>query len=164
MEGFSMSDRIQEYKDKLAASRQILDKILDQVGDRWYVQVYADGAAWNVRQLLIHLMDTERGQSNVIMACVRGELLVPEDFDVDRYNRRVTEKLAAVTPQEARATLTDLREMLNNWLDAIDESALDMMGRHASLAMLPVSKLLDIMAAHERTHANDIANVLAITV
>ena len=159
-----MSDRIQEYKDKLAASRQYLDKILDQVGDRWYVQVYADGAAWNVRHLLTHLMDSERSQANVIMACVRGELLVPEDFDLDRYNRRMTEKLAGVTPEEARAKLVELRETLNDWLDAIDESALDMMGRHASLAMLPVSKLLDIMAAHERTHANDIANVLGITV
>src|SRR5215207_6729806 len=158
-----MSVRIQEYKDKLAASRQYLDKILDQVGDRWYVQVYADGAAWNVGQLLTHLMDTERGQANVIMACVRGELIVPEDFDLDRYNLRVTEKLASVKPEEARARLDELRGNLNDWLDAVDESALDMLGRHASLAMLPVSKLLDIMAAHERSHANDIANVLAIT-
>lgn len=157
-----MAGRIQEYKDKLAASRDYLNQVLDQVQDRWHVQVYADGAAWNVRQLLIHLMDADRGQSNVIMACGRGEMLIPEDFDIERYNRRMTEKLANITPEEARERLAQTRQTLLDWLDSSDDSVLDLMGRHASLEMLPIAKLLDIMATHERTHANDIANVLGI--
>ena len=89
-----MSQHSQELKAALAESRQYLNHVLDQVGERWDTQVYAEGAAWTVGQLAIHLMISDKGQTNTAMAIARGEDLIPADFDLERYNRRSVEKRA----------------------------------------------------------------------
>lgn len=149
-------------RQKLLDSRAFLDSVLDQVGDRWDVQVYSDGAAWNVLQLLRHLADSDRGQSKTAMAIARGEDPIPPDFDLERYNQRMTEKHAAMTAEQAREQMRGTREALLAWLDDVEDAALQQQGRHASLQVFSVAQYLKIMALHERTHAQDIARVLSI--
>ena len=160
-----MSERIQRIKAELAASRQYLNRVLDQVGDRWNTQVYSDGAAWTVGQLAVHLAISDRGQTNVVQGIAEGREVVPADFDLERYNQRSVEKRADMTPEQARREMAASREQLNAWLDTLDESALEKEGRHASLRILSVEHLLlEMMALHERDHAGDIARVLGIDV
>jgi uncharacterized damage-inducible protein DinB len=159
-----VSERIQRIKAELAASRQHLNRVLDQVRDRWNTQVYSDGAAWTVHQLLIHLAISDKGQTNVVMGIVEGRDTVPPDFDLQRYNQRSVEKRADMTVEQARGELAASREQLYAWLDTLDESALDKRGRHASLQILSVEEfLMDMMAGHERSHADDIARVLNVS-
>lgn len=157
-----MSTRIEKHKADLASARQYLESVLDAVGDRWDVQVYSDGAGWTVRELLIHLADADRGNNRQVMKYAVGEDVIPADFDLDRYNRRAVEKRAEMTPDEARQSLAGTRAELVAWLDTADEAMLDKEGRHATLRIVSVSELLDIMTAHERGHANDIAVVLGV--
>jgi hypothetical protein len=160
-----LSERIQKIKNELTTSRQHLNHILDQVGERWDKQVYSDGAAWTVRQLLTHLAISDRGQTNVVAGIAEGREVVPLDFDLERYNQRSVEKRADMTVEQARTELAASREQLNAWLDTTDDAVLEMQGRHASLQILPVERiLLEMMAGHERNHANDIARVLGIEV
>jgi hypothetical protein len=160
-----LSERIQKIKNELAASRHYLNEVLNQVGDRWNSQVYSDGAAWTVHQLVVHLAISDRGQTNVVMGIAEGREIVPLDFDLERYNRRSVEKRAETSVDEARAEMTATREQLNAWLDTIDDSVLDMQGRHASLRILSIEQfLLDMMAGHERTHASDMVRVLGINI
>jgi uncharacterized damage-inducible protein DinB len=156
-----MSDRIEQHKNALASARQYLNEVLDSVGDGWDTQVYADGAAWTVRQLLIHLADADRGTNRQVMGIAAGQEVIPPDFDLDRYNRRAVEKRAETTVEEARESLAASRAELLAWLDSIDDTALDQAGRHATMRILSVSQILDVMAQHERGHAADIARVLA---
>jgi hypothetical protein len=155
---------IQTLKLELAAARRHLDRVLDQVGDRWDTQIYSDKAAWTAGQLVTHLAISDQGQSNTVKAVARGEELIPADFDLDRYNKRSVEKRAEMTPAEARKMLDDTRADFNDWLDHQDEATLDLTGRHGSLNVYSVAEFLQVMAGHERTHADDIARVLAITV
>ncbi len=155
-----MSERIAQHKQNLIAARTHLDIVLDSVGDQWDTQVYSDGAAWTVRQLAIHLVESERGQSRVVMGIAQGENPVPPDFDVNRYNRRSVEKRAEMSIAEVRETLNVLRAAFMQWLDSIDESVLEKEGRHPSLKVLTVDQFLSVMAAHERQHADDIASIL----
>jgi hypothetical protein len=157
-----MFERIQQIKHKLAASRQRLNDALDQVGDRWQTQVYSDGAAWTVHQLAIHLMITDNGQTNTVKAVVNGEELVPADFDLERYNRRSVEKRADTTIDEIRSSLAQTAAERDAWLETLDDEALAKTGRHGSLRILTVAEFLDVIADHERTHADDIARVLNI--
>lgn len=158
-----MSSRIEAIKQRLADSRHYLNSILDQVGDRWESQVYADGLGWNVRQLVNHLADADKGHNNQVMNIAEGRDIIPEDFDLERYNRRITEKTAEKTADESRADLEASRNKLNEWLSTLDESKLDQKGRHASLRILTVEQiLLQVMVTHERDHANDIAAALNI--
>jgi hypothetical protein len=160
--GISVSERIHKIKNELAASRQHLNHVLDQVGDRWDTQVYSDGAAWTVQQLLTHLAISDKGQTNVVMGIAEGREVVPADFDLQRYNQRSVEKRADLTVEQARNEMLASREQFNSWLDTIDEATLEKQGRHASLRILSVAQFLQVMADHERDHANDIARVLTI--
>ena len=154
---------IQTLKLELADARAYLDRVLDQVGDRWDTQIYSDKAAWTAGQLLTHLAISDQGQSNTVMAVARGEELIPPNFDLDRYNKRSVEKRAEMTPEQARQMLNETRAKFNDWLDHQDEATLDLTGRHGSLNVFSIAEFLQVMAAHERTHADDIARILAIT-
>ncbi len=153
---------IEQLKTQLADARAYLNHVLDQVGDRWDMQIYSDGAAWTARQLLIHLAISDNGQTSTVMAIAAGQDNVPADFDLERYNRRSVEKRADMTPAEARQMLADARAKLTAWLDTIDADTLNKRGRHASLNVYSVAEFLQVMADHERAHAQDIARVLAI--
>jgi hypothetical protein len=154
---------ITTLKAELAAARAYLDSVLDQVGDRWDTQIYSDGAEWTAHQLLIHLVVTEQGQVNTVMAVAEGGNPVPEDFDLDRYNKRSVEKRAEMTVEQARQQLDDTREKFNEWLDHLDEATLDLTGRHGSLKVMSIAEFLQTIAGHERTHADDMARVLGIS-
>ncbi len=157
-----MPTRVQNLKDDLARSRQHLLHVLDQVADHWNIQVYSDGAAWTVGQLAVHLAISDRGQTKTVMGIAEGRELIPPDFDLDRYNRRSVEKRADMTPDQVQAELRATREQLNAWLDTLDDAVLDKQGRHASLRILSIAEFLQVMADHERSHADDIARVLEI--
>jgi len=156
---------IAALKSELATARAFLNAVLFQVGDRWDTQVYSDGAAWTVRQLLIHLAVTDQGQSNTVTAIAAGGNPVPEDFDINRYNARSVEKRADTTPEQARQQLSDSRAKFLEWLDQQDESVLEKSGRHGgTMQTLTIAGFLQTMADHERQHAQDIAQVLEISV
>lgn len=158
-----MSERKDNAIQNLNDSREYLESVLDAVGDRWEMRVYADGAQWNIRQLTVHLADSDKGQSRIVMAIATGQDLVSPDFDIERYNLRMTEKRADVTVDEARASLNDSRANLLQWLNKADESVLDCSGRHASLRILTIEEFLNVMADHERNHARDIAATLELS-
>jgi hypothetical protein len=157
-----MSERIDRIKRDLADGRARLNHVLDNVGDRWDTQVYSDGAAWTVRQLGIHLVVTDKGHNNMVQAIARGENTIPEDFDLDRFNKRSVEKRAEMTPEEIRAGLKATEAERSAWLDTIDDATLDKEGRHGSMRILTVEGILGVVASHDRDHANDIARVLGI--
>ena len=155
-----MSERLEAIKADLAAGRQRLNEVLDQIGDQWETQVYADGLQWNVRQLVNHLADADRAQSNLVINLAEGKDIIPADFDLERYNRRVTEKTAEKSPDQSREEMAAQRQQLLTWLDGLDEAKLDLIGRHGSLNLLSITQILGVIANHERTHADDIAQAL----
>src|SRR5262249_55083703 len=151
-----MSDRIQKIKADLANGRARLNHVFDHVGDRWDAQVYSEGAAWNVRQLATHLMITDKGHNNTIMGIAKGEEIIPADFDLERYNKRSVEKRGEVSIDEIRAALAATAAERDAWLDTLDDATLDKKGRHGSMKILSIEEILEVVANHDRDHANDI--------
>lgn len=155
-----MSERIEQHKAELIASRQRVDRVFDAVGDRWNTEVYADG--WNAKQLAVHLADADRGHNNQVKGIAEGREVIPSDFDLQRYNTRSVEKRAEMSIADVRQALNTQRADLFAWLDTIDDAALDKTGRHASMKIMTVSQILTHMANHEREHADDMARALGI--
>src|SRR5690606_22106037 len=118
---------------------------------------------WNVRQVLIHLSEADRGHNFQAMNYAEGKEAIPPDFDVQRYNAHTTEKYASKKVEEARADLAKNRQALVNWLADVEEEKLDREGRHASGNNMTVRNKLHIQAIHEQTHAREIAAALGIT-
>jgi uncharacterized damage-inducible protein DinB len=157
-----MTDRKAELKAKLNDSRQILDTVFDQVGDRWDAQVYSDGLGWTVKQIAAHLVDAERGHLSQASNIAEGKDIIPEDFDIQRYNASRTQKNIDKTPEESRAALKEVRQEILAWLDNIEDEKLDRKGRHATLQIMTVHDILRLVSLHERGHAADIARTLDI--
>ena len=152
-----------QIKAKLDEARDEMNRVLDQVGDRWEQQVYSDGLAWTVRQVLVHVADADRGHNRQAMGYAEGQQVIPPDFDVQRYNTQTTEKLASKTVEDARADMSESRQALLEWLESVDEEKLNREGRHASGNLMTVRNMLRIQALHEQAHARDIAAALGIT-
>lgn len=157
-----MSEKIESIKRNLANGRARWNAVLDQVGDRWDTQVYSEGAAWTVKQLLTHLMVTDKGHNNMMVGIATGQETIPPDFDLERFNRRSVEKRAETTVEEARAALQQTAAERDAWLDTLDEAMLQKTGRHGSMHILSIERILGVIADHDRDHANDIAKVLNI--
>lgn len=158
-----MSARTDLLKSRLENSRAFVNRVLDQVGDRWDTQVYEDGPGWNVRQIVVHVADSETGLMRTAKAIVAGENPVPPDFDIDRYNARKTEKTADTTVEQARASMAESHAALLAWIDTLTDEDLVKEGRHPTLLIFSVEKFIKIMSAHQRDHLTDVARKLNIT-
>ena len=73
------------------------------------------------------------------------------------------EKRADAGLDDIRASLATSFAEREAWLDTLDDASLDKHGRHGSGRILTVAQIMQVMADHERDHANDIAKVLNIT-
>lgn len=156
-----MSEQIQRHIDRLTKARDRLNAALDQAADRADEQLYSDGAEWTIRQLAIHLAIADKGHNNMLQYIARGEELIPPDYDLDRFNKRSVEKSAEMTLDQARASLAQSRAEFLEWVKTIDDETLKKEGRHASMRIMSISEIMNIMAWHEDSHAKDIENHLA---
>ena len=156
-----MSERIAALRQRLHESRERLNTIFDQIGDRGEEQIYSEGAQWTIRQLAIHLALADKGHNQMVYHYAEGKEFIPADYDIERYNKRSVEKSDEMTLEQARASLSQSRSEFLAWLDNLeDESVLDKTGRHATMKILPISDIIGIMAKHEDGHSADLEAML----
>lgn len=150
-----MSERITKLTEQLNTSRARLNAVLAQIGERADEQLYSDGAQWTLRQLAIHLAIADQGLSNIAMQAAEGNQIVPEDYDIERFNQRSVEKRAEMPLSEAIANLAATRTGFLQWLAALDENKLDLETRHPIQVMMPLERFIALMAEHEDGHCAD---------
>jgi hypothetical protein len=123
--------------------------------------VYGEGdSLWTVREVLGHLADSERGLLGQVTRLVAGEMTVPEDFDLARWNRGAVRKRAGMqVPELIEQIETAFQEALR-FLGDLDESALDLEGRHSSGKIMNAEGFLRRMADHRSEHVADIQAAL----
>jgi hypothetical protein len=123
--------------------------------------VYTDEQQrWTVKDLLGHLADGERGNLGQAQRLVAGEQTVPEDFDLDRWNRSAVRKTAEVTPADLMDRISSAYAHSLEFLAQLAEEQLDLVGRHASGQMLTTEGFLKRMADHRAEHVADIRAAL----
>jgi DinB superfamily len=159
-----MSDR----KDKLrqtiqaddAASMAIFKRLSPE---QWNQPVPSDeGAEWKARDVLNHVTISEGGQLTVIQRVLAGQGGVPDDFDINRYNRRSVQKQAERTVDDMLAGLEHDHAQVLGALDAVSEADLDKTGRHARGDTLTVEQFFHRITEHRRQHAQELARNLGL--
>ena len=110
---------------------------------------------WTVRDLLVHLATSERGVGQMIEGLLRGESIVPRDFDLDRWNASQVRKLAGLSLAELRERLAEARRDTLALVDRLSDADLARRGRHALGREVTLGETLRIMAAHERVHMEE---------
>lgn len=148
--------QVEKYISRLTKARERLNDVLDAAQPYSDEQLYSDGAQWTVRQLAIHLAIADKGHNKMLEYISRGENLIPEDYDLNRYNKRSVEKSDDMTFEQARQSLAQSRQELLEWLENIDDATLEKEGRHASLHILTIAQIMNVMSRHEEGHASDL--------
>jgi uncharacterized damage-inducible protein DinB len=111
---------------------------------------------WTVRDLLVHLATSERGVQDVLDGMLRGESIVPRDFDLDRWNRGQVARMGGLSLEALAKRLRETRRKTLELVDRLTEADLERRGRHALGREVSLGETLRIMAAHERVHIEEV--------
>lgn len=158
-------EKIQTIKNHLLASRQKLKQALAGVqGEDWNIPVQEDGDRWTILQMVRHLQDAQKGLTGQAQRLSQGQVTVPTDFDVNRWNTRIQNKTAEanMSAEEALTALDQGLTDLLTFIDTIHPDAWEKIGWQPFLQKeLPLYDFLNVIVVHENDHAEEIARAVA---
>ncbi len=128
--------------------------------DQWKKEVYTEGSAWTIRNILSHLMTSERAFVKLFDNIRQGGLGVSDDFVIDRYNASQQEKTKDSTPQELLEQYKAMRAQMVAWVSGIGDSDLEKTGRHPYLGVTTLREMVKLVYIHNQIHYRDLRRVL----
>ena len=127
---------------------------------QWGEKVYTEGAVWTVRDVLSHFITSERGLVQLFEQIRLGGTGVPEDFSIDRYNASQQEKTKELEPHELLEQYKFVRSNSITWVSGLDESDLEISGRHPFLGQTTLREMIKMLYLHNKLHFRDIKKAL----
>lgn len=150
-----------EIREKKLRVRQELMTVLHGLSEaEWETAVYIQGTQWTISDLLRHLVNAERGMTNLINQFLQGNDPVPADFDRERFNKRIVEKTKDKSPAELMAELEENEAVFLETLVVITEDDWTKKGRHASLRIMTIEEICHLIPDHEQAHLQEIQQAL----
>jgi uncharacterized damage-inducible protein DinB len=152
---------INELADKLRSEGEKFHGIFAGLTDeQWQAEVYTEDQTWTIRNVLAHLVTSERGLVKLFERIrVRGEGS-PNDFSIDRYNAAQQRKTKDLSPQELLEQYQAVRADSVAWTLSLDESDLEQEGRHPFLEMTTLREMIKMLYLHNIIHYRDMKKVL----
>ena len=126
----------------------------------WLIEVYSDGPAWKIHNLLAHFTEVEASIPRLITQILAGSSGVAEDFDIDRYNAKYVEELSHLHREELLEKFEKSRELTIQMVIVLTEKELEIWGRHPFLGQSQIKDMVKLMYLHIRIHERDIRNAL----
>ena len=126
----------------------------------WDRPVQTAEGGWTVKQMLLHLATSESGQIKTAQAIAAGQPTVPDDFDLNRYNRRQIEKNQEKQPPEILFSMAESQQKLLAFLDTVTAEDLEKRGKHGRGDVISVEQLFYRIGEHEAEHMSEIKRVL----
>ncbi len=116
---------------------------------------------WSARDMLAHLITTERAIRPLIVAITRGDPGAPPGYDIDAANARLLEEMRGLNMSDLLTAWTDERAATLEVFAQLDPSALERRGRHPFLGETTVDDMIQLMYRHEMLHARDVRRGLS---
>lgn len=156
-----LSERKHQIHDHLIKTREDLLEMVGQMqADDWARAVQTEEGGWTVKQMMLHLATSERGQYHTAKAIVAQQSTVPDDFDLDRYNRRQIEKNQDKQPPEILFSLAESRQQLLALLAEATAEDLEKCGKHGRGDVISLEQLFYRISNHEAAHTAEIQHAL----
>jgi len=149
---------LQECQEKLL---NVLNSLSQE---QWEQQIQDEDQLWTVRQIVAHLVSAQKGMSTQIVNISQDKNLVPEDFDLNRWNQSQVKKSVERTPHELMTALQEDFERLKETVKHFTDAELDKRGRHGSLRIMSVEEIARTVGEHDVDHATIIAEKLGLEV
>ncbi len=154
-----------ELQQKLAASRADLLALLTSLQPaHWDVTVFSEGNPWTVNTLVGHLTESERGMSIQIHKTRKGVETIPSDFDLERWNAGLKQRIGTPRPAELLDNLAVTRAKTLEMMDTLTDDDWSRTGRHPSRGLITIKQYYETIHGHELTHTADIKRALAESV
>lgn len=152
---------ITELADKLKSEGEKIHAIFSEFRDsQWDVEVYTEGTTWTIRNVLAHLVTSERGLIKLFEQIRQGGEGASMDFSIDRYNASMQARSKELTPAELLEQYRSIRAGSIAWTSALSESELEIRGRHPFLGMTTIREMIKMLYIHNQTHYRDMKKVL----
>lgn len=160
-----MSDRKTQIIKELDEARANFKRLAERLTPQdWETPVQDADQRWTAHQMLIHLVDSQRGMMGQMTRISAGQEGVPPDFDLSRWNVRHVQKNAEKTVPELLTELDEGQIALRKTVNDLTDAALDKQGRHSSLEIMSVEQIARLIASHEAEHTQIIADRLGLSV
>jgi hypothetical protein len=159
-----MSTRQDAIRQRILADHAAGMTILKSISpEQWERPAPSESdAPWKARDVLAHLAVSEGGQLGQITRCLAGEVTVPTDFDLNRFNRGSVRKRADKTPAELIQEIETGHAQVLEALARVSEADLDKTGRHARGDTLTVEQFFIRITEHRREHAEELQRALQL--
>jgi hypothetical protein len=128
--------------------------------EAWSQQVYDTGPEWDVREVLCHFVSAETSLIELFKRIVATGQGVPDDFDIDRWNKSHVSKMEGMTPQQLIPEFEGTRARTVAWVETLAEDDLSKVGRHPFLGMDTVENMSKLLYRHNLLHQRDVRKVL----
>lgn len=124
--------------------------------DEWGQRIYSDGASWNVKQILMHIISTEEAIYWLLRDIEQGGNGTPENFDLDLFNeKKVQEMQEAPTDDLIEVFLSKRSRTISN-IQTYSSEDLSKTGRHPFLGVASVDEIVKLLYRHIQIHIRDI--------
>ena len=155
-----MSETI-ELAHKLKSEGEKFAEFFGSLTDeQWNREVYTEGSVWTIRNILSHLMTSERAFIKLFENIRLGGPGASEDFVIDRYNASQQEKTGDLSPKELLEQYQSMRAKMIAWVSGISDSDLEKTGRHPGLGVTTLRDMVKMVYIHNQAHYRDLRRVL----
>lgn len=127
---------------------------------QWQTEVYTEGATWTIRNVLAHLVTTERAFVKLFASICEGGSGVSEDFSIDRYNALQQQKTRDLAPAELLEQYQAVRSEMISFVSALSDADLERTGRHPFLGETTLREMVKMVYIHNQIHYRDLRKVL----
>lgn len=147
--------------DKLKHEGEKIVEYFEGLSDeQWLLEIYTEDTVWTIRNILAHLMTSERAFVKLFESIRQGGIGVTDEFVIDRYNARQQEKTKEFGTQELLQRFKSIREEMIVWVSEIDDSDLEKTGRHPFLGQTTLREMIKMVYLHNQIHYRDIKKAL----
>jgi len=154
---------IPELAEKLKSEGEKFIAIFAGLTDeQWQTEVYTEGTAWPIRNVLSHFVTAERGLVKLFEQIRQGGAGSSEDFSIDRYNASMQARTRDSTPQELLEQYKSVRADSIAWTSSLSEADLEKQGRHPFLGTTTIREMIKMLYLHNQLHHRDIKRVIKV--
>lgn len=157
----AMGERANALATKLQAEGERTVRFFRDLSDeQWQLPVFHDGAHWNVRGVLEHLIVSEAQLQQLFEAIVRTGMGAPEGMNVDALNLERTGSLFPLTRDGILNCYTSTRNATVEFTQKLSDEQLAMRARHPAIGVSALEDQLKLIYLHHQMHLRDVKKAL----
>jgi len=151
------SERVESLIGKLEKGGLKTQEILGSLAAGEWSRILYDGPpAWNVRDLLAHLVSAEPRLLQIAQDVAAGGAGAPLGFDLDAFNAEEQMRFMNTSPEELLSALAKTRQLTLAWVRTLEDSQLERRGRHPALGEVTLEVMITAIYGHQLLHMRDL--------